>query len=347
MYGSGQMKEEIRRSSIGYALFNYLPLALIADVSKHAGGTPNLWAYTTPSGKSLLKPAEYYAPYLAGRSGPDWSPQEASEARAQMELVYTNYPSSTRLRDALNTGGDSTRGGNYDGRCCGYGALVGELSSPNAVAPPPPGGPAAAPRPTPVPRAARSGAFARIFLPPFLSDIPEPTPAPSANVAAIARTGVRWGGRTFTSAVALRRHLERRGQSWERFLRLHPAVTAAFQLRSVDYGEVFYTKRGLTRWLSRRGLSYRAWAALHPTAASILEAQSRGRPALLPTPLKHPASIPVKRPVVRWHGKAFTSPAALRAHLRRRGVDWDVFIRRHPGVAAVFRLPVGPKPYDS
>ncbi len=273
MSSSGQMKEQLRRSSIGYALFNYLPLVLIADVTKHAGSTPNLWHYRTPSGKSLLAPAEYYAPYLAGRSGPDWSPEKAAEKRAQMELVLTNYPASAVLRNALNHGGDATRGANYDGRCCGFGALVGELVVPAQVA--------AAPfRPTPTPAPIGPTRLARILVPDFLLLPPRrrPTAAPSScawgKVVARARPAFRWGARTFTCAADLRRHLERRGQRWERFLRLHPAAVAAFRLRGVNFGEVFYTKRALVRWLAKRGLSYRVWAHLHPTAASVLEAQS-------------------------------------------------------------------------
>jgi hypothetical protein len=40
----------------------------------------------------------------------------------------------------------------------------------------------------------------------------------------------------------------------------------------------------------------------------------------------------------RWDGRSFASARDLRQHLRRRGVQWNSFLVRHPAVAAAFEL---------
>jgi hypothetical protein len=132
----GQMVEESVRKSIGYALYTWHPLALIADVARHAGFEHDLWTAATPSGKSLSLPIDYYAPYLteqlpdpyaAVTTGCCYAPYDTvlSEYRAAMELAYRALPDSHSLAEVVNFGGDQVRGQNYDQHISGWNAITG------------------------------------------------------------------------------------------------------------------------------------------------------------------------------------------------------------------------------
>lgn len=135
METSGQMRDERLRESIGYALYTWHSLALIADVARHAGFEHDLWTAATPSGKSLYQPVVYYAPYLTEQL-PDpygagdrccYAPYETvlPEYRAAMELAYRAFPDSSLLAEVVNYGGDAVRGQNYDQHITGWNALTG------------------------------------------------------------------------------------------------------------------------------------------------------------------------------------------------------------------------------
>jgi hypothetical protein len=138
MSTDGQMTEERLRSSIGYALFTWYPLVLIADIARHVGFEQDLWGATTASGKRLSSPIDYYAPFLteqrgnpyAGREECCYAPYPAMvrQYRAVMELAYNALPDSEVLRSVVTHGGDATRGGNEDVHMTGWTALTGELS---------------------------------------------------------------------------------------------------------------------------------------------------------------------------------------------------------------------------
>ena len=96
-----------------------------------------------------------------------------------------------------------------------------------------------------------------------------------AAASAPAR-GLRWERRTFSSARKLRAYVESRGGNWERFLRAHPAVVAAFDLYGVRWnGTTFFTVNALATSLRLRGETYRRWAALHRAAAVRLRRNAR------------------------------------------------------------------------
>ncbi len=137
MNGSGKMYEEGERKSIGYALYAWHPLALIADVSKRVGGEhKNLWTVTTANGKGLLLVAKYYEPYLTRTRddpyGADNHLRVMSEYRAAMELAHKNFPDSPALRRIVAYGGPSVRGSNFDGHITGHNALTGVPVTPTA-----------------------------------------------------------------------------------------------------------------------------------------------------------------------------------------------------------------------
>lgn len=120
-------------------------------------------------------------------------------------------------------------------------------------------------------------------------------PAHQGATGTQSRPAVRWDGKTFSSAFALRRHLLRAGYSWEGFLRAHPSAASAFRLRGVLWdGRTFYTRRGLLPWLRDRGLRYRGWAGLHSAAQSRIARNDRisKTKALKPARAATPAGSP-------------------------------------------------------
>ena len=138
MAPNGQLAEERLRRSIGYALYTWYPLAFIAHIARSAGFESDLWTAATSSGKSLLLPIDYYAPYLteekgdpyAGGRGCCYAPYETvlPQYRAAMELAYNALPDSAVLRRIVTHGGDAVRGANEDPHITGWNALTGELT---------------------------------------------------------------------------------------------------------------------------------------------------------------------------------------------------------------------------
>jgi hypothetical protein len=127
---------------------------------------------------------------------------------------------------------------------------------------------------------------------------------PSAAAAPAAeQSALRWDGTSFTSVRAFKRDLVRRGVKWEPFLRSHPAVAKAFQLRPLTWGaRSFYSREGMAGWLKRHGTTYKRWAAIHKAAARMLTSNATAQigrprrpwplPRLFPPPPKTPPVVP-------------------------------------------------------
>jgi hypothetical protein len=96
--------------------------------------------------------------------------------------------------------------------------------------------------------------------------------APPASAPATAKgIGIRWAGRRYASAKALRTQIEREGRDWETFVRNHSAVARTYGLRAVSWdGRRFYSSSGMARYLADRGLTYRGWAIRHKAGAAML-----------------------------------------------------------------------------
>jgi hypothetical protein len=134
MESDGQMLEERARRSIGYALYTWHPLTLIADVAKHAGFRINLFTVESPGGRSLRVAAEHYAVYLTEKTGDPYPDEKTSyqdydatllEYRAAYELAAKLAPGSKAIRAARDFGGSRARGSNYDGHITAFNALTG------------------------------------------------------------------------------------------------------------------------------------------------------------------------------------------------------------------------------
>jgi Alginate lyase len=124
----GQLCEDRYRSSIEYGHFSWVPLVLIADVSRRARFRPDLFAYRTQKhGYTVFTPFSYYGPLVTRETvdpglertqygGSSW-PQTASRWRAMYELLYRNASDQSlvrRLAEVVNYGGPRHRGDNYD-----------------------------------------------------------------------------------------------------------------------------------------------------------------------------------------------------------------------------------------
>jgi hypothetical protein len=135
----GQVVEDRYRSSIEYGHFSWTPLALIADVAKHAGFRIDLFRYRTRShGYSVFTPVRYYARFLrrptvdgsleqSKYGGGAW-PQTASRWRSVYELLYRNSAGTgyeDELARTIGFEGARTRGDNYDIYTLNYQAVLG------------------------------------------------------------------------------------------------------------------------------------------------------------------------------------------------------------------------------
>ena len=101
--GGGETIEGLYRSSVGYGLFGWAALLLIAEVARHAGAGANLFTATSHRGDSLLTAARFYGPLLTGARPNPYAAQETfgsgsydeirSEYRAVFETASANCPS--------------------------------------------------------------------------------------------------------------------------------------------------------------------------------------------------------------------------------------------------------------
>lgn len=132
MASDGTMTEEGVRQSIFYALYTWAPMALIADVARHAGFKPDLWAVKSQSGKNMYLPVVHYAPYLMKQiPSPYGSEQDSryegwlAEFRTAMELAHKAYPGSATALAIVRFGGDTARGSDYDNHITGWNSVTG------------------------------------------------------------------------------------------------------------------------------------------------------------------------------------------------------------------------------
>lgn len=136
----GEMIEGRYRQSVGYGLFGWADLLLIADLAKHAGYPRNLFTTSTPSKKNLLSVGPFYGPLLAGtkpypydarETHLDYETQTKQEYRAVFETAYKNCPAKDPVcryfRLAVTAGGPIQRGNNQDFHTTRWNALAGEV----------------------------------------------------------------------------------------------------------------------------------------------------------------------------------------------------------------------------
>jgi hypothetical protein len=133
MQPSGRMIEEDVRSSVDYALYTWHPLALIAAIADVTGYEHDLWTAEAPSGQTLRRPIEYYAPYLTKQENDPYEYDQdhldtlLGEYRAAMETAGRRFPDWTLLREIVHYGGDAQRGLNEDVHITGWNALAGAV----------------------------------------------------------------------------------------------------------------------------------------------------------------------------------------------------------------------------
>lgn len=138
--GGGETIEGRTRGSVGYGLFGWAELVLIADLARHAGWPTDLLTAETRDGGSLLSVAPFYAPIAAGDKPDPYSAAEtfgthdpaavAGELRAWFETAYAGCPDRSAadcklLAHAIASGGDGTRATNTDGHFLAWRALLG------------------------------------------------------------------------------------------------------------------------------------------------------------------------------------------------------------------------------
>jgi len=164
------------------------------------------------------------------------------------------------------------------------------------------------------------------------------------------RRAVTWNGRTFESAYELRRHVARRGRSFERFARSHPRIVARLGLKPLRWsGRRFYTPRAMHRWLVARDRSYARWRARYRAASALLRANARlstGRAPAVKAAAKDSAPLPsASSPVPRkgiaaggnMHNltepqlaREFDEYVAAGAHWARIDINWAVIQHQGP-----------------
>lgn len=146
----GETLEGRLRQSVGYGLYGWSELMLIADVARRAGFGVNLFTAATASGASLLSPVAFYGPILSGARPNPYAAAETfgggsyesalSEYRAVFETAWLNCPAGSPLcapvAAALATGGDAVRAANDDAHFWRWRAVVG--ASLGSVPPPAP-----------------------------------------------------------------------------------------------------------------------------------------------------------------------------------------------------------------
>ena len=133
----GETIEGRERKSVGYGLFGWGDLVLIADLAKHAGYERNLFTTPTPTGKNVLSVGPFYGPLLAGSAGYpyassetflDYETQTKPEYRAVFETAYKNCPTKNPVcsyfRSAVRAGGPIQRGNNEDFHLMRWNALT-------------------------------------------------------------------------------------------------------------------------------------------------------------------------------------------------------------------------------
>ncbi|HSP72060.1 MAG TPA: hypothetical protein VLN26_06805, partial [Gaiellaceae bacterium] len=134
----GETIEGRDRQSVGYGLFGWADLVLIADLAKHAGFKTNLFTYRTPSGNSLLSVGPFYGPIVGGtRADPYPEPESLggggyaavlSKYRAVFETIHVNCTAGALCAPfgaALHAVSPATRGDDYDPHLLGWNALLG------------------------------------------------------------------------------------------------------------------------------------------------------------------------------------------------------------------------------
>jgi hypothetical protein len=129
---TGRMLEEDVRDSVDYALYTWHPLAIIATVARVTGYQHDLWTATAPEGETMLRPLEYYAPYLTMEKDSPYDYDQdrgldvlASEYRATAETAHRRFPESDTIRQIVEHGGPEQRGLNEDQHITGFNALTG------------------------------------------------------------------------------------------------------------------------------------------------------------------------------------------------------------------------------
>ncbi|MEX2556598.1 MAG: alginate lyase family protein [Actinomycetota bacterium] len=135
----GEMSEGRYRSSIHYGHFAWAPIVLIADVARRAGHPIDLFAYRSRRhAYTVFTPFPYHARFATSQTippnlertqygGSRW-PEIAALWRAFYELLLRNASDPKlvkRLRAAVDYGGPTQRGDNYNIHVLGYAALFG------------------------------------------------------------------------------------------------------------------------------------------------------------------------------------------------------------------------------
>jgi hypothetical protein len=135
----GEMSEGRYRSSIHYGHFAWAPTVLIADVARRAGHRVDLFSYRSRRhGYTVFTPFSYHAPFATRETippkfeqttygGSRW-PEIAALWRAFYEILLRNANNpalAKRIQAAVNYGGPTKRGDNYNIHVLGYAALFG------------------------------------------------------------------------------------------------------------------------------------------------------------------------------------------------------------------------------
>jgi hypothetical protein len=134
---NGETLEGRVRQSVGYGLFGWSDLLLIADVAKHAGFSVNLFTHETARGNSLLDVVPFYAPILMGTTGDPYPSEDTSDLpstlssyRAKFETLVNNCPAQLSVcalaSRVVNTGGPAQRALNEDGWLMGWNAVTAQ-----------------------------------------------------------------------------------------------------------------------------------------------------------------------------------------------------------------------------
>jgi hypothetical protein len=135
----GETVEGRERQDLGYGLFGWSELLLIADLAKHAGYSRDLFVAGPSPDVNLLAVAPFYTPLLAGDKRPSYPAEaqlsaddyaaEQSRLRSAAETAYANCPvgnPNCRLfQRALDAAGDAARGDSYDPFVKHWNALTG------------------------------------------------------------------------------------------------------------------------------------------------------------------------------------------------------------------------------
>jgi hypothetical protein len=131
----GETIEGRDRKSLGYGLYAWSQLLMIADVARHAAWPRDLFTARTPAGNDLLSVAPFYGPLVSGEKpdpyGPEYSGYSVDKSKylAVFETLYANCPRKDPacpiLRRALYRAGAAARGDAYDPHVLHWNALLG------------------------------------------------------------------------------------------------------------------------------------------------------------------------------------------------------------------------------